>query len=85
MFNTDHNIPVGFHFSVEFNINGLSIGEANFKEVSGLSVSIPTDPLVEGGENRFKHQLPQRPEYSGLTLKRGVLLKSKLVDWCVDA
>ncbi|MHA7059800.1 phage tail protein [Aquimarina sp. M1] len=77
--------PVGFHFSVEF--TGLSTGEKDhqFQSVSGLTVDIETEEITEGGENRFKHKVPVRTKYPNLVLKRGLLVDSKVVDWCKKA
>ncbi|WP_299441151.1 phage tail protein [uncultured Aquimarina sp.] len=77
--------PVGFHFSVEF--TGLSTGEKDhqFQSVSGLTVDIETEEITEGGENRFKHKIPVRTKYPNLVLKRGLLVDSKVVDWCKKA
>lgn len=65
--------PVGFHFMVEFFLdggpNGIDIG---FQEVSGLAVELETEALVEGGENRFTHELPVRTKFQDLVLKRGL-------------
>ncbi|WP_378176279.1 phage tail protein [Aquimarina sp. SS2-1] len=77
--------PVGFHFSVEF--TGLSSSEKDhhFQSVSGLTVDIETEEITEGGENRFKHKIPVRTKYPNLVLKRGLLVDSKVVDWCKKA
>ena len=76
--------PVGFHFKVEF----VGIGNDNdirFQSVSGLSVEFDTEAYKEGGENRFEHTLPVRTKYPDLSLKRGMLTDSKVIDWCLDA
>ena len=77
--------PVGFHFSVEF--TGLTVSESDhqFQSVSGLSVDIETEDVAEGGENRFKHKIPVRTKYPNLVLKRGLLVDSKVIEWCKDA
>ncbi|MAQ76668.1 MAG: glycerol acyltransferase [Aquimarina sp.] len=77
--------PVGFHFSVEF--TGLTASESDhqFQSVSGLSVDIETEDVAEGGENRFKHKIPVRTKYPNLVLKRGLLVDSKVIEWCKDA
>ncbi|WP_109851192.1 phage tail protein [Aquimarina sp. AU58] len=77
--------PVGFHFSVEF--TGLSTSEADhqFQSIAGLSVDVETEDVTEGGENRFKHKIPVRTKYPNLVLKRGLLVDSKVIDWCKDA
>lgn len=76
--------PVGFHFRVEF----VKIGNDNdirFQSVSGLSVEYDMESFKEGGENRFEHKLPVRTKYPDLSLKRGMLSDSKVVEWCLDA
>ncbi|MBS1911438.1 MAG: phage tail protein [Bacteroidetes bacterium] len=79
--------PVGFHFKVE--VLGLSAdSDMRFSEVSGLSVEIETEELVEGGENRFVQKYPSRVKYPELILKRGLLVNSKIRDWiqdCIDS
>lgn len=77
--------PVGFHFRVEFNLDGLKDGDVRFQEVSGLSAELGVEEVTEGGENRFAHRLPARAKYSNLTLKRGLLTESRLIDWCKNA
>jgi len=78
--------PVGFHFRVE--VLGLSSdNDIRFTEVSGLSVEMGTEELAEGGENRFVQKYPVRTKYPELTLKRGLLVSSAVVDWirrCIE-
>lgn len=77
--------PVGFHFLVEFSdLDSQSI-DHQFQSVSGLSVDIETEEFSEGGENRFKHKFPVKTKYPNLVLKRGVVIDSKVIDWCRDA
>ncbi|HVV54767.1 MAG TPA: phage tail protein [Mucilaginibacter sp.] len=76
--------PVGFHFKVEF----VGIGTDNdmrFQSVSGLSVEYDTESYKEGGENRYEHKLPVRTKYADLSLKRGMLVNSDVIDWCKKA
>ena len=76
--------PVGFHFRVEF----VGIGNDNdirFQSVSGLSIEYDTESFKEGGENRFEHKLPVRTKYADLSLKRGMLTDSKVIEWCLKA
>jgi phage tail-like protein len=77
--------PVGFHFLVRFELEGQSELDVQFQEVSGLSVEVEMESYVEGGENRFTHQLPTRTRYADLSLKRGLVRDSALVKWCRDA
>ena len=44
-----------------------------------------TEDVVEGGENRFEHKLPVRTKYADLSLKRGMLTDSKVIEWCLKA
>jgi phage tail-like protein len=76
--------PVGFHFKVEF----LNLGNNNdvrFQSVSGLNVEYDVETFKEGGENRFEHKLPVRTKFADLSLKRGMLKDSKVIEWCLDA
>ena len=79
--------PVGFHFKVE--VDGLPPNEndVRFTEVGGLSVEMATEEVAEGGQNRFIQKYPVRAKYPELTLKRGLLVSSGLVDWvraCIE-
>lgn len=57
----------------------------SFQEVSGISYSIETEAVNEGGENRFTYQLPKGIKYDPLVLKRGIAVKSSsLVAWCKE-
>ncbi|WP_299961259.1 phage tail protein [uncultured Roseobacter sp.] len=75
--------PVAFHFSVVFVGMVPPVPDMAFQEVSGLESGIDLEPLVEGGENRFVHQLPKPAARSNLQLKRGMTTAaSGLVQWC---
>ena len=74
--------------SFSFIVNGISTREgidSRFQSVSGLSTEIGTEEYAEGGENRFLHQLPTRPKYANLLLKRGLVVNSGLIQWCRNA
>jgi phage tail-like protein len=77
--------PVGFHFLVEFDKLGTKEKDHQFQSVSGLSVDLETEEIVEGGENRFKHKLPVKTKYPNLVLKRGILIDSDVIEWCRKA
>lgn len=83
----DQYPPVGFHFKVSVNLPDVAneAKESRFQEVSGLTKSIDVEELKEGGENRFAHRLPNPAKYGNIVLKRGLLVDSKLIDWCNDA
>src|ERR1700754_938968 len=76
--------PWGFYYKVEFAISKAS-DDARFQTVSGLSVEYDYESFKEGGENRFEHKLPVRTKYADLALKRGMLVDSKVIQWCLDA
>ncbi|KPH15033.1 phage tail protein [Chryseobacterium sp. ERMR1:04] len=74
--------------SFSFIVNGISTTEgidSRFQSISGLSTEIMTEEYAEGGENRFLHQLPLRPKYDNLVLKRGLIVSSGLISWCRNA
>src|SRR5690606_38417249 len=82
----DLNYPqVGFHFLVVFELFPQLPNDLRFQEVSGLTVSMETEAIKEGGENRFVHQLPVWSSYNELVLKRGKLLASGIMHWCKHA
>lgn len=75
--------PVAFHFSVMFMGAMPPVPDMAFQEVSGLESGLETEQLVEGGENRFVHQLPKPHKQGNLKLKRGMTTAaSGLVQWC---
>jgi phage tail-like protein len=63
---------VSFHFKVlfPFDPQGTTI-DVSFQSVSGLDSTLETEPIKEGGENRFTHIVPVRRKYGPLVLKRG--------------
>lgn len=72
--------PVSYHFLVTFFIAGvvpnpLDIG---FKVVSGISSTVETMEVKEGGENLFMNHLPVRVTHDNVTLERGMVLGSLL-------
>ena len=76
--------PVGFYFRVTF--SGISDQDLDtrFQSVSGLTLNMQTESIKEGGENRFEHHLPLRSSYQNLILKRGFVVGSRIIDWCMD-
>lgn len=77
--------PVGFHFSVEFQLSGVRQNDIRFQEVSGISADIEMESVRSGGENRFTYKLPKRTSYPELVLKRGLLIDTGILNWCRDA
>lgn len=64
---------VGFHFSVHFTSGDGDSVDVKFQSVTGLDGTIDTEPVKEGGENRFEHVIPTRRKFGPLVLKRGLL------------
>ena len=79
---TDEYPPSAFYFKVAFSA-ASGIADTSFQDVSGISVEMETEDLVEGGENRFVHRLPKSVTQPKLVLKRGIgKISSPLVRWC---
>lgn len=75
--------PTAFHFNVVFQGLAPPIPDMAFQEVSGLETELSTEPLQEGGENRFMHILPKQVKHPNLKLKRAMTtMASGLVYWC---
>jgi len=77
--------PPGFHFLVVIEMFPQTPQDFRFQTVSGLNVEIPVEAVAEGGENRFKHQMPGIPQYGKLVLKRGMFIGSFLSGWFKNA
>lgn len=84
--------PPAFYFNVQL-VSALSVASAlltgsgvdnSFQEVDGISATVQTEDIVEGGENRYKHKVPTSVDYSNLVLKRGYVTKfSEFAEWCM--
>lgn len=74
------NPPVGFYFMVTFLIGGVLPNplDIRFQRVSGMTSTIETSEVREGGENLFVHRLPNRVTYDNLVLERGMVIGSLL-------
>ncbi|HYX06082.1 MAG TPA: phage tail protein [Bacteroidales bacterium] len=87
MANNPEKYPLsGFHFVVAFELFPQMPNDLRFQQVNGLSVSVEMETFKEGGQNRFEHQLPDRTNYTDITLKRGMFeVPSGLMAWCINA
>ncbi|MQP66370.1 phage tail protein [Niveispirillum sp. SYP-B3756] len=89
MNDTYYPVP-GFRFTVVVAGTGTPLqlasrADTSFEEVSGLDAQIETEPLKEGGENRFVYQLPSQTKSPNLVLKRGyVTAPSFLSEWAAQ-
>ena len=74
--------PSAFYFQVML---GATLGttDTSFQEVSGIGAEMETEPVSEGGENRYQLVLPKGIKHPNLELKRGIAaIDSPLVVWC---
>lgn len=55
--------------------------QAYFQECNGLSVSTETYKVKEGGLNSHVHHLPDRTNFTNITLKTGYTLSDNLWTW----
>ncbi|WP_259366973.1 MULTISPECIES: phage tail protein [unclassified Colwellia] len=77
----DYPLPA-FQFKVVLSAT-LGLADTSFQEVTGIGSEIDNEEYVEGGENRYVHNLPKAVKHPKLVLKRGVAkLSSPLVIWC---
>ena len=67
-------------FAVIFFVAGIVPNpiDIRFQRVSGLSATIDTTTVHEGGQNRYSHRLPRRIGYQNLVLERGFVIGSLL-------
>lgn len=82
--------PPAFAFTVTVAGTGSalqlsSLTDTSFQEASGLEAKIELETVIEGGENRFAHQLPGVTKSPNLVLKRGyVTAPSFLSEWAAQ-
>ncbi len=71
---------LGMRFSVLFMVGGAVPNpiDLRFAKVSGLAMTVETETVVEGGQNLYTQQLPQRVSHGNLTLERGMVVGSPL-------
>jgi len=65
----------------KFHVEMGNVIEASFTECSGLEMKTTPFPYKEGGLNEYTHQLPDRTEYTNITLKRGFTMSNELFNW----
>lgn len=74
--------PAAFYFAVTFGEQAQD-ADSSFREVSGISPEMDTEPVIEGGENRYVLALPKGVKHPRLVLKRGIASNtSRLLMWC---
>lgn len=60
-------------------VDGVEIGR--FMEISGLELTIETEPIAEGGNNGYVHRVPTGMSWPNIVLKRGVTQTNGLLEW----
>ena len=63
-------------------VDGLEIGR--FTEVTGLSVTMQVEEVVEGGNNESTVKLPGRLVWPNLVLKRGITADNLMLEWILS-
>ena len=71
---------LGMRFAVLFMAGGVLPNpvDLRFAKVSGLAMTVETSTVVEGGQNLYTQQLPQRIGHGNLVLERGMVVGSPL-------
>lgn len=71
---------IGMRFAVLFLAGGAVPNplDIRFQKVSGLSATVDTDTIAEGGNNLYKQKVPTGISYGNLTLERGMVVGSPL-------
>jgi phage tail-like protein len=74
------DIHLGFRFGVFFFALGVIPNpiDIRFQKVRGLTATVKTSPVPEGGQNLYTQQLPEGIEYGNLVLERGMVVGSPL-------
>ena len=75
------NPPLAFRFGVLFLAGGAIPNPLDimFQKVSGLSTTVETETIQEGGQNFYSQQLPKKIQHENLVLERGLVVGSPLV------
>ena len=71
---------LGFRFGVFFFAAGVVPNplDIRFQKVRGLSATVKTTTVSEGGQNLYTHKAPAGITYDNLTLERGLVVGSPL-------
>lgn len=75
------NPPLGYRFGVLFLVGGVFPNPLDtlFQKVSGITSTVNTMTIEEGGQNLYSQKLPQKIQHDNLVLERGIVLGSPLV------
>lgn len=74
------DLTLSFRFLVGFLAGGLVPNpiDVRFQRVSGLSATVETTTVNEGGQNLYTQRVPRRVSYGNLVLERGFAIVSPL-------
>ncbi|HZN91128.1 MAG TPA: phage tail protein [Myxococcales bacterium] len=74
------DLILGSRFAATFFAAGVVPNpiDLRFQRVSGLSTTVETTTVNEGGQNLHSHRLPKRVTYGNLVLERGFMIGSPL-------
>ena len=74
------DLLLGFRFGVYFFAGGVVPNplDIRFQKVRGLTATVKTTPLSEGGQNIYTQQLPDSVDHGNLVLERGMVVGSPL-------
>src|SRR5437868_14467478 len=74
------DLGLGSRFAAIFFVGGVVPNplDIRFQRVAGLSATIETTTVNEGGQNLYTHRLPRRVGYENLVLERGFVVGSPL-------
>lgn len=70
-----------FNSSLRFVVQVDGVYSIVFTEFRLPSLSLDLDPLKEGGQNTYTHQLPVRVNVGTATLKHGISRDMQLLNW----
>jgi phage tail-like protein len=68
-------------FLVHVEQTAMAFTLGSFMSVTGLSTTIDTEDVPEGGNNAYVHKLPKGVTFTNVVLKRGILDQYALWDW----
>ena len=70
-----------FHSGLRFMVQVEGLYSIVFTEFRLPSLSVDLDPVKEGGQNTYTHQLPVRVNVGTATLKHGISRDMQLLNW----
>lgn len=76
------NPPLSYRFGVLFFVGGVkyyvNLIDTLFQKVSGITSTVNTMTIEEGGQNLYSQKVPQKIQHDNLVLERGIVTPSPL-------